>query len=96
MIWLLPHPLSCQQVVCLSQSSCVSLVELTDRREVGVGGGAKPCDGEKAWPSINHSILSGCTYGRTGIEHRKTGRGPRFFAVVEIGSLSIIDLAVVS
>jgi hypothetical protein len=32
MIWLLPHPLSCEQVVSLSQSSCVSPVELTDRR----------------------------------------------------------------
>jgi hypothetical protein len=38
MIWLLAHPLTPvtrQQVVSLSQSSCVSLVELTD----GKGGG---------------------------------------------------------
>jgi hypothetical protein len=35
MIGLLPHPLplSRQQVVFLSQSSCVSPVEFTDRRE---------------------------------------------------------------
>jgi len=34
MIWLLfhPHPLIRQQVVSLSQSSCVPSVELTDRR----------------------------------------------------------------
>ncbi len=37
-----PSPLSCQHIVFLSQSSCVSPVGL-----------------EKAWPSINHSILSG-------------------------------------
>jgi hypothetical protein len=41
MIWLLAHPslvstLSQQQIVSLSQFSCVSPVELTDRR--GVGG----------------------------------------------------------
>ncbi len=38
----LPSPVSRQQIVFLSQSSCVSPVGL-----------------EKAWPSINHSILSG-------------------------------------
>jgi hypothetical protein len=41
----------------------VSPVELTDRKgEEGVGdgrGGAKSYVGEKAWSSINHSILSG-------------------------------------
>ncbi len=43
-IWLLPHPLpslSRQQVVSLSQSSCVSPVELFDGREGG-GLGEKP------------------------------------------------------
>jgi hypothetical protein len=30
--------------------------ELAD--EIGVGRGAKSCDREKAWSSINHSILS--------------------------------------
>jgi hypothetical protein len=33
-------------------------VELTDGRGVGVGGGAKSYVSEKAWSSINHSILS--------------------------------------
>jgi hypothetical protein len=42
-------------VVSLSQSSCVSPVELTNGRG---GRGAKTYDDEKAWPSINHSILS--------------------------------------
>jgi hypothetical protein len=39
MIWLLPHPspLSRQQVVSLSQSSCVSPIQLTDGREGGEG-----------------------------------------------------------
>jgi hypothetical protein len=39
MIWLLPHPLrlSLQQVVSLSQSSCVSLVKLTEGKGGGVG-----------------------------------------------------------
>ncbi len=44
------------QVVSFSQSSCVSPVELTDGR--GGGRGTKSYDLEKAWPSINYSILS--------------------------------------
>jgi hypothetical protein len=48
-----------QQAVSLSQSSCVSPVELTDGRKAGKGvGGAKSYDREKVWPSINHSILT--------------------------------------
>jgi hypothetical protein len=59
-IWLLPHHLFRQQVVSLSQSSCVSPVELFDgRKDLEGGGGAKSYDGENAWPSINHSTLSG-------------------------------------
>jgi hypothetical protein len=57
MIWLL----SLQQVVSPSHSSCVSPLALTGGRggEVGGdGGGAKSYDGEKAWSSINHSMLS--------------------------------------
>jgi hypothetical protein len=46
-----------QQLVSLSQSSCVSPVTITDGR-VGEGGGG---DVEKAWPSVNHSILSAAT-----------------------------------
>jgi len=43
-----PPPLSPQQVVSLSQSSWVSLVELTDGRQgVGGGEGAKSYDREK-------------------------------------------------
>jgi hypothetical protein len=53
-------PLSLQQVVSLSQSCCVSLVELTyGKRAGGVGGGAKSYDGENSWSFINHSIHSG-------------------------------------
>ncbi len=48
-------PLSRLQLVSLSQSSCVSPIELTDRR---MGGrGAKSYDSEKAALSIKHSIL---------------------------------------
>jgi hypothetical protein len=51
-------PLFRQQVVSLSQSSCVSSVELTDGRGgLGGGGGAKSYDGEKALSSLKHSIL---------------------------------------
>ncbi len=56
-------PPSREQVVSLSQSSCVPPVEFTEGpsrvrgRERG-GWGAKSYDGEKAWPSINHSLLS--------------------------------------
>jgi hypothetical protein len=53
-----PRPTSCQQLVSLSQSYCVLPVELADGREGG-GRGAKLNDRDKAFPSINHSILSG-------------------------------------
>ncbi len=60
MIRLLAHPPPSPHSLSLSQSSCVSPVELTDR---GEGGGGrqetKADDREKAWSSINHSILSG-------------------------------------
>jgi hypothetical protein len=36
-----PSPLSCQQLVSLSQSSCVSLIELTDGKVGRGGGGSK-------------------------------------------------------
>ncbi len=36
----------------------MSPVELTDLRVESGGGGAKSYDGETAWSSINHSILS--------------------------------------
>jgi hypothetical protein len=52
-------PLSRQQLVSLSQSSYVSPVELTDGRDSdGDGRKAESYDCKKAWPSINHSILS--------------------------------------
>ncbi len=41
----------------LSQTSCGFPVGLTDKGGGG-GGGAKSYDGQKAWSSINHSILS--------------------------------------
>jgi hypothetical protein len=54
----LPHPLppSSKQVFPLSQSSCVSLVELTDEK----GGGGEPnyTKAGKPGPLLNHSILS--------------------------------------
>jgi hypothetical protein len=50
------HIIFRQQLVSLSQSFCVSLVEPTAGRG---GRGAKLYDSEKDWSSINHLILSG-------------------------------------
>jgi hypothetical protein len=45
-------------VISLSQFSRVSPVEFTNRRGEGEGIGEEPNHArEKAWPSINHSIL---------------------------------------
>ncbi len=52
-----PSPLS--KFVSLSQSFCVSPVKLILTKEGRGWVGAKSCDGEKAWYSINHSLLSG-------------------------------------
>ncbi len=53
-------PLYRQQIVSLSQSSCVSPIQLTDGKGGGGGRrGAEPYDRKKAWSSINCSILSG-------------------------------------
>jgi hypothetical protein len=57
-----------QQVVYISQPffSCVSSVPLTDGRgQEGDGRGAKSYYRKKAWPSLNHLILSGWYYGGT-------------------------------
>ncbi len=52
-------PLSYQQVFSLSQSSCVSPIQLADGRGgAGGDGGANSYAGEKAWSSINHLIPS--------------------------------------
>jgi hypothetical protein len=62
MICLLPHPIPpLTSASCLSflVFLCVAAVELTvGSGGAGVGGGAKSHDGEKAWSSTNHSILS--------------------------------------
>ncbi len=61
-VWFGSSPTPCpQQVVSLSQSFCLSPLELTD----GGGWGEEPksYDGEKALSSINHSILSGYQSG---------------------------------
>ncbi len=50
----LPPPLSRQQVVSLCESSYVASGAYWPER----GLGAKSYNGEKAWPSINHSIFS--------------------------------------
>jgi hypothetical protein len=55
-----PSPLhfSRQEVVSLSQSSCVSPIELTDGKGGEGVGGTKSYDGLKAWFFGNNSILS--------------------------------------
>ncbi len=52
-----PFPLLRQQVLSLSQSSCVSAVELTDG-SVGWGVGAKSSKGDKAWSCIKESAAT--------------------------------------
>ncbi len=54
-----PSPLSRQQAVYLSQSSCVSPVALTDRIGGKGGGTNQIIRPRESRPSINHSILSG-------------------------------------
>jgi hypothetical protein len=60
-VWFCPTPThlppSRQQVVTLSQSSCVSPVELTDG---GEGWAWSQIIRSLAWPSRNHSIVSDC------------------------------------
>ncbi len=66
MIWLSPS------ASCLSQSSCVSPVALTDGRGGRRGGaGANSNDREKAWSSPTHSILPGsyCRYPMESIKN---------------------------
>jgi hypothetical protein len=57
--WFGSFPLLSRQL-SLSQSSCVPTVEFTDGRERGrgEGEGAKSYDGEKAWSSVIHKLLS--------------------------------------
>jgi hypothetical protein len=73
------HTPFCQQVVSLSQSSCVSSIEhvLTGDGEIGWGR-----SGEKAWSSMNNSMLSGCTHSTIlpicQSEGFKSGDSPSF------------------
>jgi hypothetical protein len=48
-----PYPLSRQQVVSLSQSSCVPCLLRGELGQGEGGGEAKSYDGEKAWSPIN-------------------------------------------
>jgi hypothetical protein len=59
MIWLLPHPSHPLRSVNSSGDTQEDRKkQLVDGRGGGGGeGGAKTYDGEKAWSSINHSIL---------------------------------------
>ncbi len=60
----IPFPLSRQQVVSLSHTSCASSVHRAFWREGG-GGVVKSYDKEKAWSSINYSILPGVQHARS-------------------------------
>ncbi len=57
-----PHPLP--SASCLSFSVFQFVTGRTYWRKMGEGGGggAKSFDNEKAWYSVNHSILSGYVY----------------------------------
>ncbi len=55
-----PSPSPVSKFLSLSVFLCVAgRAYWLERGDVGGGGGAKSYDGEKAWSSINHSILSG-------------------------------------
>jgi hypothetical protein len=64
----------------------VSLVELTDRR--GDGKGAKSYDGEKAYPSINYSILSECSARLNGEKNEFSHSGHLFSTTQHIICMS--------
>jgi hypothetical protein len=70
MIWLLPNPLSGQQLSPVSLTVWRRLSSLTGEGGGG-GGGAKSYDGEKAWSSINPLILSGKDEMRCKADIRK-------------------------
>jgi hypothetical protein len=65
-----PYPRFRQQVLFLRLPVCRRSSALTGERGGG-GGGGNSCDREKAWSSINHSILSGTniTGGHTLYRH---------------------------
>ncbi len=70
-----PPPLFRQQVVCLSESSCVSPVQLSDVGGGRNGGGARSYDGEKALSSINHSVVcSTILYPTYGLQRIRSGQ----------------------
>ncbi len=60
MIWLLPPPSPLPSASVFFRIFLVRrhAVELTDGSGGGGGEGAESYDGEKAWSSINHLILS--------------------------------------
>jgi hypothetical protein len=64
-IRLLAHPLPLSPIsklsLLLSLPVCRRSGLLTGEGE-GNGGGAKSYDGEKGWPSVNHSLLSDGNY----------------------------------
>jgi hypothetical protein len=63
MIWLLPHPLpplpSVSSTAPATHRKTEKERQLSDGIEGWEGGGAKSYDDEKAWSSVNHSVLSG-------------------------------------
>ena len=70
MIWLHSHPLT-----PLSPLPSVSLTGDTQFVLMGGvhGGGAKSYDGEKAWSSINHSILSDDMIRSFSVQNKERG-----------------------
>jgi hypothetical protein len=60
-IWLHPHPYPHSSVSKLDRRHLGD--SLLTGEGKGKGGGAKSYDGEKAWSSINHSILSAWNWG---------------------------------
>ncbi len=59
-----PLPLPSVSSTCDTQEDWERETTCWQETRGGDGGGAKLCDGEKAWSSINHSLLSGCNSSR--------------------------------
>jgi hypothetical protein len=63
MIRLLPHPVPTISEIDRRHTGRMRKRDiLLTEKGGGGGGGAQSCDGEKAWSSINHSILSGLNH----------------------------------
>jgi hypothetical protein len=87
-VWFgFPQPLPLPAASCLSFSVFLCIARRAYWQENGEGGsgGAKSYDGEKAWPSLNHLILSALSCGQLLPAHVMTvwgDKAPCFYHVM--------------